>query len=457
MSNEIRNPASSLSRRSLLQRVGLGFGGLALADLLHAESAAAATGGLPQPHFAPKAKRVIFMFMSGGPSHVDMLDPKPAIKKYEGQRPGSVDLRTERVTGPLLPSPFAFERCGKSGVEISDLLPNLRNVADDLCVLRSVHASNPNHGPAINFMVSGRIDQVHPALGAWVSYGLGTENQDLPGFVSLGSTFVPVQRSGYLPGEHQGTPIDLGQTEPEKMIAHLRNNRLDREAQRRQLAFLQKLNAAHQQQRGGDALLDARIRAMETAFRMQFAAGDAFDLRKESEATRQQYGDGSFAKACLLARRLVENGVRFVQITNGGWDHHDNIDVEIKKKCLEIDQPMAALVQDLKLRGLLEDTLVIWGGEFGRTPVSENGNGRDHNHYGFSMWMAGGGVKSGYTYGATDEFGFKAVEKPMSVHDLHATILHLLGLDHEKLTYRYSGRDFRLTDVEGVVAKEILA
>jgi hypothetical protein len=397
------------------------------------------------------------MFMSGGPSHVDMLDPKPAIEKYQGQRPGSVDLRTERKTGGLLPSPHAFKPGGKSDVVMSDLLPRLRTCADDLCVLRSVYGSNPNHGPAINFMLSGRIDQIHPAVGAWVSYGLGTENQNLPGFVALGNTFVPVGRSGYLPGEHQGTPIVMGQDDPERMIAHLRNRGLSPADQERQLQFIQNVNRAHSRQRGEDPLLEARIHSMETAFRMQFAATEAFDLRKESAATRAQYGNGDFANACLLARRLVENGVRFVQITNGGWDHHDNIDREIGKKCREIDQPMAALIQDLKQRGLLDDTLVIWGGEFGRTPVSENGNGRDHNPYGFSMWLAGGGVKAGYVHGATDEFGFKAVDKPMSVHDLHATILHLLGLDHEKLTYRYSGRNFRLTDVEGVVAKEILA
>ena len=452
----IPNNAHLLSRRRLLQSVGMGFGTLALADLLHADAAAAATG-MPMPHFAPRAKRVIYMFMSGGPSHVDMLDPKPEMNKHAGQRPGSVDLRTERVTGGLLATPYQFQKCGQSGVEVSDLLPHLRTVADDLCVLRSVYAGNPNHGPAINYMMSGRIDQTHPALGAWVSYGLGTENKNLPSFVQLGSTFVPVGRSGYLPGEHQGTPIDLGQEDPERMIAHLKNTRLGPEDQRRQLEFIQKINATHDQERGGDPMLEARIRAMETAFRMQFAASDAFDIRKESPATRAMYGEGAFANACLLSRRLVENGVRFVQITNGGWDHHNDIDKEIKKKCVEIDQPMAALIRDLKQRGLLEDTLVIWGGEFGRTPVSENGNGRDHNPYGFTMFMAGGGTKSGFVYGSTDEFGFKAVDKPMGVHDLHATILYLLGMDHEKLTYRYSGRNFRLTDVEGVVAKDIVA
>lgn len=444
-----------LSRRRLLKATGLGFGSLALADLLYADQASAA--GLPQPHYTPRAKHVIFMFMSGGPSHVDMLDPKPAIKQHEGKRPGSVDLRTERPTGGLMASPYEFRPGGKSGIEFSDLLPNLRKCADDLCMLRSVYAANPNHGPAINFMLSGRIDQIHPALGAWVSYGLGTENRNLPSFVSLGSTFVPVGRSGYLPGEHQGTPINLGESTPEKMIAHLRNTRLERGRQEQQLELIKSLNDTHLAQRGADALLEARTRAMETAFRMQFAAGDAFDLRNETLTTREQYGTGAFADACLLSRRLVERGVRFVQITNSGWDHHDRISKEIQGKCQEIDRPMAALVQDLKQRGLLEDTLVIWGGEFGRTPVSENGDGRDHNHYGFTMWMAGGGVKGGHVHGATDEFGFKAEQDPVSVHDLHATVLHLLGMDHEKLTYRYSGRDFRLTDVHGSVVKQILA
>lgn len=443
------------SRRKLLKASGLGFGSLALADLLYADQAAAAQRY--QPHFAPRAKHVIFMFMSGGPSHVDMLDPKPAIAAHAGERPGSVDLRTERQTGGLMPSRFEFKKYGRSGLEFSSLLPHLSQCADDLCVLRSVHAINPNHGPAMNFMLSGRIDQVHPAIGAWVSYGLGTENRNLPSFVQLGSTFVPVGRSGYLPGEHQGTPINLGEDTPEKMIAHLRNSRLGKERQEQQLALIRSLNGDHMAQRGVDALLEARTRSMETAFRMQFAAGEAFDLRKESDATREAYGRSNFANACLLSRRLVERGVRFIQITNGGWDHHDRISTEIVGKCREIDQPMAALVKDLKQRGLLEETLVVWGGEFGRTPVSENGDGRDHNHYGFTMWMAGGGVKPGYIHGATDEFGFKAVQDPVSVHDLHATILHLLGMDHEKLTYRYSGRDFRLTDVEGTVIRQIIA
>ena len=400
---------------------------------------------------------MIFLLMAGGPSHIDMLDPKPEIARQAGKRPGGVDLRTERVTGGLLPSPFAFEKCGSSGIDVSELLPNLRDCVDDLCVLRAVHGSNPNHGPATNFLLSGRIDQVHPSLGAWVSYGLGTENSSLPGFVSLGNSFNAAARNGYLPGEHQGTPIEIDRTSPDQMIRHLRNAKLDRKAQERQLEFVRLSNAAHLADRGDDALLEARIRSMETAFRMQAAAPEVFDIRKESESTRALYGEGKFANACLLARRLVENGVRMVQVVNGGWDHHADIGKEIRKKCKEIDGPIAGLLTDLKLRGLLDETLVIWGGEFGRTPVSENGDGRDHNPYGFTMWLAGGGVKGGYVHGATDEFGFRAVEGRVAVHDLHATILHLLGLDHERLTYRYSGRDFRLTDVSGAVVREILA
>ncbi len=444
------------SRRGFLGNLASGVGGLGLASFLCSEGAFGFGGvDLARPHFPARAKRVIFLMMAGGPSHLDMLDPKPAIARSAGQRPGGVDLRTERVTGGLLPSPFAFEKCGQSGIEVSELLPHLKGVVDDLCVLRAVHGSNPNHGPATNFLMSGRIDQVHPSLGAWVSYGLGTENKSLPSFVSLGNSFSS-SRNGYLPGEHQGTPIDLDKPSPDQMIRHLKNPRLDRARQERQLEFLRQANAAHLAERPDDPLIEARIRSMETAFRMQAAAPEVFDIRKEDPATRALYGEGKFADSCLLARRLVENGVRMVQVVNGGWDHHADISKEIRKKSKEIDQPIAGLITDLKRRGLLDDTLVIWGGEFGRTPVSENGDGRDHNPFGFTMWMAGGGVKAGHIHGATDEFGFRAVEGRVGVHDLHATILHLLGLDHEKLTYRYSGRDFRLTDVAGEVVRPIL-
>ena len=446
------------TRRSFLRELGASVGLLGLTSYLQAAEASTASSG--KPHFKPRAKRVIFLFMAGGPSHLDTFDPKPALTKHAGQRPGGADLRTERVTGGLLPSPFPFRPGGKSGLPISDLLPNVRECSDELCVLRSVYAINPNHSPAANYLATGRIDAVHPGIGAWASYGLGSENADLPGFVSLGGGFgqTGFERSGYLPGQFQATRVSSAEADPEKMIRHLKNPTLAPDDQRRQLDALQSFNKSHAAANGNDPLLEARVKAMETAFRMQTAAGEAFDVRREPVRVREAYGNGEFARGCLLARRLVERGVRLVLLSLGGWDHHARINEELKKKCSEIDRPIAALLKDLRCsRGLLDDTLVIWGGEFGRTPVSEGGDGRDHNHYGFTMWMAGGGVKGGLTYGATDEFGFKASDGKVSVNDLHATILHLLGLDHEKLTYRYSGRDFRLTDVSGRVVTEILA
>ncbi|MGV3771263.1 MAG: DUF1501 domain-containing protein, partial [Verrucomicrobiales bacterium] len=435
--------APEVARRRFLKQLGSSIGLLGMSSFLRAEQVLDGPAA-SLSHYAPRAKHVIFLFMAGGPSHLDLLDPKPAIKKYAGQRPGSVDLRTERQTGGLMPSPVEFQNCGQSGIAVSDLMPNLRACVDDLCVVRSLYGVNPNHMPAANFLATGRIDAVHPGLGSWLSYGLGSINQNLPGYVSLGSGFgtQSFERSGYLPGEYQAMRVGTRDTDPEKMVRHLRNPRLDSTRQRRMVDLLQDFNREHAADNGHDPLLEARIRTMETAFHMQFAAGEAFDIRKEPETVREAYGSGEFANGCLLARRLVERGVRVVQLSLGGWDHHGNINEELKKKCKEIDQPITALIQDLKTRGLLEDTLVIWGGEFGRTPVSENGDGRDHNHYGFTMFMAGGGVKAGHIHGATDEFGFRAIEDRVSVHDLHATILHLLGLDHEKLTYRYSGRDF---------------
>jgi uncharacterized protein (DUF1501 family) len=448
------------TRRSFLRELGGSVGLLGLASYLRAADAPAAPPAAPgKPHFEPRARRVIFLFMAGGPSHLDTFDPKPALAEHAGRRPGAADLRTERVTGGLLPSPFRFRPGGESGLPVSDLLPNVRECADELCVLRAVHAVNPNHSPAANFLATGRIDAVHPGIGAWVSYGLGSENANLPGFVSLGAGFgqAGFERSGYLPGQFQATRVAAAEADPERMIRHLRNPAVDPDDQRRQLDAIQALNRSHAAANGNDPQLEARVRAMETAFRMQTAAGEAFDVRREPLRVREAYGAGGFARGCLLARRLVERGVRFVQLSLGGWDHHARINDELKKKCGEIDRPVAALLRDLRQRGLLDETLVVWGGEFGRTPVSENGNGRDHNHYGFTVWLAGGGVKGGTTHGATDEFGFRAAEGRVSVHDLHATILHLLGLDHERLTYRYSGRDFRLTDVHGRVVDEILA
>ncbi len=430
---------------------------MGLQGMLRGESGGAS--GLP--HFAPRAKHLIVLFMTGGPSQLDMFDPKPALLKYAGQRPPSVDLRTERVTGGLLPSRFEFKRHGRNGVEVSELLPRLASVIDDVCVLRSVHTFNPTHTPARSLIHSGNISAVRPSMGAWISYGLGTENTNLPGFVVFsGGTGGTLWRSGFLPAEHQGTQIAKVEPTPDKMIRYLRNGELNPEAQRRQLDLMQALNRRHADNFGGDEFLEGRIRAMETAYRMQFAASDAFDLKGEPEKLRELYGTTEFGNQCLLARRCVERGVRSVFIYYGAgqpWDDHQNISKNLRGRCPDMDQASAALITDLKQRGLLDETLIVWGGEFGRTPVSESGDGRDHNPYGFTMWLAGGGVQGGIAYGATDEFGFKAVENRVSVHDLHATILNQLGLNHEKLTYRYAGRDFRLTDVQGEVVKGILS
>ncbi|MBY0505907.1 MAG: DUF1501 domain-containing protein [Bryobacteraceae bacterium] len=414
------------------------------------------------PALPAKAKHVIFLFLAGGPSHVDMFDPKPALLKFQGQRPGTVDLRTERQTGGLLPSPFTFQKYGRGGVDVSELLPRLASVIDEVCVIRSLYTFNPTHTPARSLLHSGSILATRPSLGAWSSYGLGSENDNLPSFIALtpGGGSGPFLRNGFLPAEYQGTPFNETEVEPEKMIANLRNPQLDAKAQRRQLDAIQALNREFSQSFGADDFLEGRIKSMEAAYRMQFEALDVFDIRQESEATRAQYGTTPFANGCLLARRLVERGVRYVHVNhNAGqdWDDHKDIEKSLRKRCPAMDQAAAALISDLKQRGLLDETLVVWGGEFGRTPVSESGDGRDHNPYGFTMWMAGGGIQGGQAYGATDDFGFKAVENRVSIHDLHATILHQLGIDHTKLTYRYAGRDFRLTDVFGDPIKAILS
>jgi hypothetical protein len=460
--SDFLNPFLSrpITRRKMIQMIGGGFGAVGLASTLGPGALAAST----RPQFAPRAKRVIQLFMNGGPFQCDLFDPKPALQKYAGQRPPSADLRTERITGGLMPSPFQFSRHGASGVEVSELLPNFAQCIDDVCVIRSVHSNNPNHNPAMYLINNGTMTPNRPSMGSWLSYGLGTENENLPAYIVL-CPGKPVEgprtwSSAFLPGKHQGTHINHSNLEPSKLIPFLRNSKLEPAEQRRQLDLMHQLNAAHLAERGPDDMLAARIEALETAFRMQFEATDAFDVKLEPEPIREAYGAGHFANGCLLARRLVERGVRFVQLYYGNgqpWDTHDNHDKNVRALCRDVDQPMAALLRDLKQRGMLEDTLVIWGGEFGRTPVSENGNGRDHNHWGFTMWMAGGGVRGGMTYGATDDFGFQAVQDKVHIHDLHATILHLVGLDHEKLTYHYGGRDFRLTDVHGHVVKEILA
>jgi arylsulfatase A-like enzyme len=362
-----------------------------------------------------------------------------------------------------MPVPFRFRRHGRSGLEVSELLPRLSAYADDLCVLRSLHTDNPNHGPALFLMNNGSVTPTRPSMGAWLSYGLGTENADLPAFVVLCPgrpvRFAELWSSGFLPAEHQGTYVNHTDLDPRRMLPYLRNAALTPEAQRRQLDLMRRLNEGHADDRGGDPALEARIRSMETAYRMQAEATDAFDVAREPERVRDHYGRSHFANACLLARRLTERGVRFVQVYYGNgqpWDTHRTHNESTRTLCADIDRPIAALLGDLKARGLLDDTLVVWGGEFGRTPTSESGNGRDHNHWGFTMWLAGGGVRGGMAYGTSDEFGFRAAEDRMHVHDLHATLLHLLGFDHERLTYRHAGRDFRLTDVYGRVVREIM-
>ncbi len=452
-----------ISRRQMIQRLGGGLGGLGLASLLAPPALATVQGSPRQTHFPPRARRIIHLFMNGGPFGPDLLDPKPAINRYAGQRPRSVNLRTENQTGGLMAVPFQYRRHGRSGIEVSELLPNLARCVDDICVIRSMHTDNPNHGPALYLMNNGSITPTRPSMGAWLSYGLGTENADLPGFVVLCPgrpvRFAELWSSSFLPAEHQGTYINHSDLNPRRMIPYLRNASLSPEAQRRQLDLMRRLNEDHLALRRSDSALDARIRSMETAFRMQVAATDAFDINREPPRIREEYGRGHFANACLLARRLAERGVRFTQIYYGNgqpWDTHRNHNATTRELCRDIDQPMAALLTDLKRRGLLDDTLVVWGGEFGRTSTSESGDGRDHNHWGFTMWLAGGGIRGGMTHGASDEFGFRAVENRVHVHDLHATILHLLGIDHERLTYRYAGRDFRLTDVYGQVVKPII-
>lgn len=452
-----------VSRRAALSALGGGLGMLGLAPLLGAGQTTTAPR-IRGPHFVPRATRVIQLFMNGGPFQADLFDPKPAINQFAGQRPQEVDFRTENATGGLMPVPFGFKRQGECGLPVSELLPNLGRCIDDMCIVRSLHTDNPNHGPALFLLNNGTMTPTRPSMGAWFLYGLGSENSDLPGYVVLCPgrpvRFAELWSSSFLPGENQGTYINHSQIDPEKMVPFLRNATITPARQRRQLDLLQRMNHRHAADHGHAASLEARIQSLETAFRMQFAATDAFDLNREPAAIRAEYGTSHYANACLLARRLTERGVRFVQIYYGNgqpWDTHRDHNRTTKKLCEDIDQPTAALLTDLKRRGLLDETLVMWGGEFGRTSTSESNDGRDHNHWGFTGWLAGGGVRGGLAYGATDEFGFRAVQDKVHVHDLHATVLHLLGLDHERLVYRHAGRDYRLTDVSGRVVHEILA
>jgi hypothetical protein len=463
-----------LSRREWLSRIGGGIGSVGLATVLGDAGLLAAApmtgaGGSPlaprQPHFSARAKHLIFLFMNGGPSHIDTFDPKPALHKLAGQPvPESFkNLRINRPGGKLLPSPFAHRPHGESGIEVSDLFPRTAELIDDLCVIRSMHTDTPSHEPGLLFMNSGNMQPIRPSMGSWLTYALGTDNQNLPGFIVLcpGKPVVGPQlwSNSFLPGVFQGTHIDNSTVDPGKIIQNVRNSRLSPEQQRRQLDLLQRMNRSHLAQRGADDQLDSRIASLEMAYRMQGAAQEAFDLNRESATTRAAYGDGEFANACLLSRRLVERGVRVVQIYYGNnqpWDDHKDILLHADH-AQRSDRPIAALLRDLKSCGLFDETIVLWGGEFGRTPQSEGSLGRDHHALGFSMWLAGGGFRGGYAHGATDELGFVAVENRVHVHDLHATILHQMGLDHTRLTYRYSGRDFRLTDVHGRVVHQIVA
>lgn len=462
------NDQQNVSRRLFLQRSGMGFGSLALAHLLGQKNLSAEPG----LHFAGKAKHVIHIFLNGGMSQVDTFDPKPELTKRAGQMLPFDNLQTERKTGVALPSPFKFEQHGESGIPISDIFPHLSKCADDIAVIRSMYAELPSHEMSLMLMNTGDQRLVRPSFGSWLTWGMGSENQNLPGFIALCPGGYPVGgaanwRSAFLPGVYQGTHIDTSKLDPTKLINHVRNTRLTDQEQKDQFDLLQSINAKHFSDRPGEASLEARIRSFELAYRMQIEATDAFDIQQEPEHIQKMYGKGPQNRQLLMARRLVERGVRFVQTWHGSgqpWDSHSNIKNAHRTVASQCDQGIAALIMDLKQRGLLDETLILCTGEFGRTPSVEMGTGgtgasqgRDHNHWGFSLWLAGGGIKGGTIYGATDDFGFKAVENPTSVHDLHATMLHLLGYNHERLTYRFAGRDYRLTDLFGKVINEIIA
>ena len=440
----------------------MGFGALGLTSLLN-QDLFAATGETSfsplapkEPHFPAKAKRVIHIFANGAPSQVDTFDPKPALAKYNGQ---SINGR-----GVAMPSPFKFARHGRSGIEVSEVFPKIAAHVDDMAIIRSMYTDVPAHELATVMMNTGSRQIAKPSLGSWTVYGLGSENQNMPGFISLraggGLPGGGTQNwgSAFLPGVYQGTSVNTGAQSVEEMIQNIKNPYVSEKEQRRQLDLIHQLNELHAQNLQKDAQLEARIEAYEIAFKMQAAASEAFNYRKEPDNIRSLYGDSNQGRQMLIARRLLERGVRFVQVWAGGWDHHQDIETRLPKSAAEIDQPLGALMTDLKRLGLLDSTLVIWGGEFGRQPTRDrNGNdnpGRDHNAKAFSVWMAGGGVKGGTIYGATDEFGAAAVENPVHVHDLHATILTLLGFEHKKLSYRYNGRDFHMTDVAGSALKE---
>jgi len=472
------------SRRDALRRMGAGFGMMAFAGMI-GDSLKAEDGAPRKLDFEPKAKHIIFLYMNGGLSQVDSFDPKPALDKYHGKPMPGDHISTERKTGALMRSPFKFKKYGQVGMEVSELFPHVGECADDICFVRSMYTDIPNHEPSMLMMNTGFSQAGRPSLGAWMTYGLGTLNKNLPGYVVLcpdvpTTVGPPLWDSAFLPAIHQGTfiadKIAEKQTDdklidpkfdPKKLISFMNNEKFTLTEQRRELNLLERLDKLQGEQ-AKDPQMEATIQSMEVAYRMQTEAPDVFDIRKEKPEVLKMYGQGSTARGCLMAVRLVERGVRMVQVyyaKGDPWDAHADIEAH-RKNAKDSDQPFAAVIKDLKSRGLLKDTIVVCGSEFGRTPMMEVGggnadgrvqNGRDHNPFGFTMWLAGGGIKGGTIYGETDEFGLKAVKNPVHVHDLHATILHLMGIDHTKLTYRYSGRDFRLTDVAGKVVTDILA
>lgn len=466
-------PAQRTSRRGALMQTALGFGHLAFASMVGRQSEGAeAAHPVALPRFAQRAKRVIFLFMKGGPSGVDTFDYKPQLQASDGKELPFAKPRVQFApTGNLLASPWRFQQHGESGLWISELFPHVARHADELCVLNSVHGTNAAHGGASMKLHTGSDNFLRPSMGAWVTYGLGTENENLPGFVTICPTLahggLKNWGAAFLPAQYQGVPIGVAsQPASQAEVRYIRNPRWSRKVQQEQLELLTELNRAHLQSAGPHAILEGRLASYELAFRMQDEMPEAQQLTAESEATLRLYGiddpvTENFGRQCLLARRFAERGVRFIQVThsdaNVQWDQHSDLKVGHEKNAREVDKPIAGLLHDLKARGLLADTLVLWGGEFGRTPTAQGTNGRDHNPEGFTMWMAGGGVRGGLRYGATDEFGYYAQENKVHVHDLHATLLALLGVDHQQLTYRYAGRDFRLTDVAGEVHQALFA
>lgn len=454
-----------LQRREFLGAAALGFGDVAFRSLL-------ASDGAQRPQFPARAKRVIFLFMKGGPSHLDTFDPKPLLDRDHGKPP---PFELPRVTfakqGNLLKSPWQFRQYGESGLPVSDLFPNVAQCVDDLCILRGVHGTNPAHGGAMLKLHTGSDTFVRPSMGSWIVYGLGSENRNLPSFITICPTLahggVNNWGSAFLPQHCQGTPMGTASSSSrDAKVKHITPPGVIGADQRKQLDFIRRMNERSVTESPEVEAMNARLSSFELAYRMQTSMPEAQDLSGESEATQKLYGvddpvTEDFGRQCLLARRFCERGVRFVQVTHSDsevqWDQHSKLYQGHTKNAAEVDKPIAGLLKDLKSRGMLEDTLVVWGGEFGRTPTAQGGNGRDHNPHGFTIWMAGGGVKGGFAYGATDDYGYYAERDKMHVHDLHATILHLMGLDHEALTFRHAGRDFRLTDVHGTVARAILA